>query len=230
MNAEKYVQQGNAATPNLYVRVFQLAVRALFHLVFRIRVIGKDNVPPTPVIICANHLGWADMFLVLLFFPVKPRIYVLGEQQVKDISGFRRRIINSLQVMVMLDRNKPLQALRIMEDLLRRGGSILIFPEGHLGNREGELQVLQHGAAHASLTTGTPLLPVAVTGTSELWLRRTLVLRIGKPIVPAEFEGELRPRMHTMTARLDIAMRALLPGDRQRARVKLLRRWLTNLF
>jgi 1-acyl-sn-glycerol-3-phosphate acyltransferase len=230
LDTTRYIQQGNAAKSSGYIKAFRLFVRMLFRLFFRVRVIGKENVPRTPVIICANHLGWADMFLVLLFFPVEPRIYVLGEQQVKSISDFRERVIDSLKIMVMLDRSKPLQALRLMEDVLRRGGSILIFPEGRLGTQEGQLQDLQHGASHAGIVTGVPLLPVGVTGTGELWLRRRLVLRIGKPIAPTEFEGELRPRMHAMTARLESSMRALLPGDRQRARVKLLRRWLTKLL
>jgi 1-acyl-sn-glycerol-3-phosphate acyltransferase len=227
---EEYLQQGNASVSSWYVRTFRLVVKLLFRTFFRVRVVGKQNVPRTPVIICANHLGWTDVFLVLLFFPVEPRIYVMGEQEVKYISSFRKHVIESLQVFVMLDRKKPLQAVHVMEDILKRGGSILIFPEGHLGSREGQLQELQHGAAHISITSGVPLLPVGLTGSSDLWLRRELVVRIGKPIPPADFEGDLRTRTHTMTSRLDREMRALLPGDKQRARVKLLRRWLTKLL
>jgi 1-acyl-sn-glycerol-3-phosphate acyltransferase len=227
---EEFLQQGNAAPSNWYVRAFRLVVKALFLAFFRVRVKGKQNVPRTPVIICANHLGWTDAFLVLLFFPVEPRVYVIGEQQVKFISSFRRRVIESLQVFIMLDRTKPLQALHVMEDVLRRGGSILIFPEGRLGTREGQLQELQHGAAHASIATGVPLLPIGLTGCSDLWLRRELVVRIGKPVPPTAFEGDLRSRTHAMTDRLAVDMQALLPGDKQRARVKLFRRWLTKLF
>lgn len=185
----------------------------------------------TPMIICANHLGWADTFLVMLFFPAEPRIYVLGEQQVKQISGFRTHVIDWLEIMVMLDRSKPLEALRMMRDVLQRGGSLLIFPEGRLGTEEGALQELHDGAAHLSVVSGVPLLPVGLTGTSELWLRRKLTLRIGKPINPNEFEGDTRTRMHAMTERLDMEMRVLLPGDRdRRPRIKLLRRWLTELL
>jgi 1-acyl-sn-glycerol-3-phosphate acyltransferase len=227
---EEYLQQGNAARSSLYVRAFRLVAKVLFLIFFRVRVIGKRNIPRTPVIICANHLGWTDAFMVLLFFPVEPRIYAMGEQEVKFISSFRRWVIESLQVFVMLDRKKPLQAIHVMEDILKRGGSILIFPEGRLGYREGDLQELQHGAAHISITSGVPLLPVGLTGNSELWLRRKLVVRIGEPVRPEEFEGDLRSRTHAITGRLDREMRALLPGDKQHARVKLLRRWLTKLL
>src|SRR5437016_4238619 len=106
--AKQHLQLGAAAPARWHIKAFKLAVRSIFKLFFRVRVIGRKNVPRAPVIICANHLGWADMFLVLLFFPTEPRIYVLGEKQVKYISGFRTRVIDWLEIMVMLDRSKPL--------------------------------------------------------------------------------------------------------------------------
>lgn len=226
----QHIQGGSAGRARWHVRLMWLLIRALFRLFFSVRVVGLQNVPRTPAIVCANHLGWADSFLVLLFFPVEPRIYVLGEEQVREISSFRTRVIDALQIMVDLDRSKPREALRTMQDVLRRGGSLLIFPEGRLGEEEGNLHELQHGAAHLSVFSGAPLVPVGLTGTSQLWLRRRLIMRIGKPIEPDRFSGDTRARLHDMTAKLEREMRALLPGDRERARVRLLRRWLTNLF
>ncbi|MFL5734153.1 MAG: lysophospholipid acyltransferase family protein [Chloroflexia bacterium] len=228
--AEAHLQMGNAARARWYIRAFKLVVRAIFRIFFKIRVRGLKNVPSTPVIICANHLGWADTFLVLLFFPVEPRAYVLGEQQVKYISGFRTKVIDSLEIMVMLDRSKPVQAIRIMQDVLKRGGSLLIFPEGKLGYQEGHLQELQEGAAHISQVSKVPLLPVGLTGTQELWLRRTLTMRIGKPIDHTTFQGDTHTRVRDMTTRLHNDMQALLPGDPERPRFKPLNKWLTKLF
>jgi 1-acyl-sn-glycerol-3-phosphate acyltransferase len=205
-------------------------VRGLFRLFFRVKVVGLSNLPSTLVLICANHLGWADPFLVLLFFPVEPRIYVLGLDPTA-VSGFRTRVVSALEVMVALDRDKPLKALRTSEDVLKRGGSLLVFPEGGtLGAEEGTLLELQHGAAHLSQVSGIPILPVGITGTKELWLRRTLTVRIGKLIQPTGFEGDMRSRVHSMTAYLSRAMRVLLPGDHDHPRFKPLNRWLTKLF
>jgi len=224
------IQEGDAGKARLHLRLFRLAVRTIFRLLFRIKIVGLDNVPQTPVVICANHLGWTDPFLVLLFLPIEPRIYILGEREVKQISGFRTIMINWMQVMVALDRDKPREALRIMQSVLERGGSLLLFPEGHLGKVEGDLLELQHGAAHLSVTAGVPLLPVGLTGTSMLWVGRRLVVRIGNLIDPTLFEGGTRERVRSITKRLDSDLRALLPGDRQRGGVRLLRAWLTDLF
>jgi 1-acyl-sn-glycerol-3-phosphate acyltransferase len=218
------------ARASLWIRAFRLFVKLIFLLFFRVRVHGLENVPRGPVIVCANHLGWADAFLILLFLPVEPRIYVLGDRNVLDISSFRTRVIMALRILVPLDRSKPVEAVRVMEGVLKRGGSLLIFPEGALGTKEGELLALEPGAAYLSVRSGVPLLPVGLTGTSELWLRRTLVVRIGKPIYPDAFTGDTASRVNAITDALGRAMRALLPGDRERPRVRLLRRWLTNLF
>ncbi len=212
------------------VRVIRALLRALFGTCFRVRVIGRRAVPPTPVIICANHLGWADLFLVLLYFPVQPRIYVLAEREVEAISPARTWFFHRLQILVPLDRGKPREALAVMTAILERGGSLLIFPEGQVGHVEGTLAPLQHGAAHLSQLTGVPLLPVGLTGPSVLWLGRRLVLRIGRPLAPTAFSGDLRARIRAQTAALDTALRALLPGDTQRPRFRPLRRRLTELF
>jgi 1-acyl-sn-glycerol-3-phosphate acyltransferase len=219
----------SAARAKWYVKGARVIVRALFRVFFQIRVVGLENVPRTPVIVCANHLGWTDPFLVLLFFPVEPRIYVLGLHPGR-ISKFRAVVVDALQVIVALERDKPRQALRLSEQILERGGSLLIFPEGKLGKQEGTISELQQGAAHMSVVTDTPLLPAGLTGTSELWLRRKLIMRIGKPISPDDFEGDLRTRLRDITSTLDHRMRALLPGDTEHPKVKLLRKWLTNLF
>jgi 1-acyl-sn-glycerol-3-phosphate acyltransferase len=214
----------------LRLRLFRMVLRAVFRLLFRVGVRGLGQVPATPVIVCANHLGWTDPFLVLLFLPIEPRIYVLGEKQVKRISWFRSLVIDALGIMVSLDRDKPLQALRTMEEVLHKGGSLLIFPEGHLGTEEGQLKELQQGAAHLSQKSGVPILPVGLTGTSKLWVRRTLTVRVGAPISPEDFAGDLRTRLHTMTDALDASLRSLLPGDREHPRLRLLERWLTRLL
>jgi 1-acyl-sn-glycerol-3-phosphate acyltransferase len=118
-----------------------------------------------------------------------------------------------------------------MQDVLKRGGSLLIFPEGRLGTEEGSLQDLQRGAAHISQISKIPLLPVGLTGTKELWLRRTLTMRIGKAIVPTRFEApQSHTRVEEMTSTLARDMSALLPGDAERPRFKLLSKWLTKLF
>jgi 1-acyl-sn-glycerol-3-phosphate acyltransferase len=225
-----HLPEGDIVRASVPLRAFRLFARLIFGLVFRVHIEGRANVPRHPAIICFNHLGWGEAFLVLLYFPVEPRIYGIGHEYVSEISGFRHWLMDKLHVLIPMDVNQPFRALRLSEEVLQRGGSLLISPEGHLGDREGDLLPLQPGAAHASIMTGVPLLPVGITGTKEMWLRRPLTVRIGPPIDPGDFTGDRRTRVHAMTVALDRAMRALLPGDAAHPRIKLLRRRLTELF
>jgi len=211
-------------------KLARLIARAIFVCLFRVRVIGLENVPKTSYIACVNHLGWAEGFMVILFFPTEPRFYGLGERQVMERSRFRRWFFKQVDVLIPLERDKPREAIRVMEAVLKRGGALGMAPEGTLGAQEGTISELQEGAAFLSVRTGVPLLPVGATGTLELWLRKKLTLRVGRPIDPNEFVGASHTRVQAMTARLTEELRALLPGDDPMPRVKLLRTWLTNLF
>src|SRR5690349_8167531 len=107
---ELHPQTGDMVHAARSLKLFRLVLRAIFRLVFRVRVVGLNNVPEKLVIICANHLGWTGAFLVLLFLPVEPRIYILGERQVAHISKFRNAMIRWMNVMVPLDRDRPREA------------------------------------------------------------------------------------------------------------------------
>lgn len=117
-----------------------------------------------------------------------------------------------------------------MESSLRSGGSLLVFPEGKLGTEEGAIGPLQPGAAHISHLASVPLLPVGLTGTRDLWLRRTLIVRIGMPIEPTPYAGGLRQRVDATTEQLSKSICALLPGDGTPHTIKPLEKWLTSLF
>lgn len=224
------LQPGDAAPATVQLRLFRLFVRGLFRLFFRVRVVGLERVPSTQVIVCGNHLGWADPFLVMLFLPLEPRIYALGLHPARA-SAFRTLIVDKLQIMVVLDPSRPRQVLAASKGVLERGGSLLVFPEGGTdGAQEGGLRPLQHGAGHMSVATGAPVLPVAISGTRELWLRKTLTLRIGEPIYPTCFSGDPRTRSRKLTSALDFRLRLLLHVERSRPRLRLLKGWLTGLF
>lgn len=229
---ELHTQEGDAARAGLFVRVMQVVIRAIFGALFRVRVSGLDNLPGGPMIVCANHMGWADPFLVLLFFPIEPRIYVLGDHNAVGRTGFRATMMRLLKVVVTVSPTSGYRALREMEDVLKRGGSLAIFPEGAPPHevREGYVRPLKRGAAHLAIMSGTPLVPVGIGGTSELWLRRRIVMRVGKPIDPGEFTGPPRERANSLTDRLYREISALVPIVRQGSGPRLLRRWLTKVF
>ena len=101
---------------------------------------------------------------------------------------------------------------------------VAIYPEGNYGKHEGEVLPFKKGFAHFAIDNGVPVLPVALSGMQDLWLRKTVRVIIGRPI---ESAGQ------TVDSLVQVAeerMRELLPPYREPGDVKLLRRALTKLF
>lgn len=220
------------ARPTVGALILRGLVGVLFRLLFRIRVEGRAQIPPGPCVICANHLGWSDPFLMLLFLPATPRLQMLGLHP-RVISAFRAWVVDHLGVLVELDRAHPVEGVRRARAALSDGYSMLVFPEGtYQGATEGQLQALHPGAAYLSLASGLPIVPVGLTGTGALWLRRPITIRIGPPLWPESGPGTRHERAAALTEAIRTALLALLPGDAAGAamRLRLLRRWLSTLF
>jgi 1-acyl-sn-glycerol-3-phosphate acyltransferase len=130
---------------------------------------------------------------------------------------------NSIEAMRRLDR--------IVQATFARGEGIMLFPEGRLGNVEGELLPLKRGAAIYALRYGVPIVPIALIGTQDLYFGKELTLRIGEPLV---FPQSNRPKPFDVQAvlnELQGALTALLPKDyREPTGLKPLRHFLNNLF
>ena len=117
----------------------------------------------------------------------------------------------------LIGRESELSALEV-------GGAVAIFPEGNYGPAEGELMPFKKGFAHFAIKAGVPVVPVALSGTKDLWLRKPIKVVIGKPILPAG---------HTPESLTDVGyqhVKELMPAYREESGRKLLRRQLTHLF
>lgn len=129
-----------------------------------------------------------------------------------------------------------IQQLRQIDDsvqaILKRGDSILLFPEGRLGGQEGQLHLpLKRGTVIYALRSGVPIVPVALIGTQNLYLRKVLTLRFGPPLHFGQSKRPKRQEIDSALAQLEQTLRDLLPPTYQDpAGPKLLQGWLNHLF
>jgi 1-acyl-sn-glycerol-3-phosphate acyltransferase len=130
---------------------------------------------------------------------------------------------NTIESMRKLDR--------IVQAAFNRGESILLFPEGKLGNVEGQVLPLKRGAAIYAIRSGVPIVPIALVGTKDLFFRKELTVRIGEPIT---FSQSNRPKSQQVQAVIDelqVAMQDLLPQDySEPTGKKPFRNFLNHLF
>jgi 1-acyl-sn-glycerol-3-phosphate acyltransferase len=219
-----------AEHPLLRDRVARVVIRLLLALFFRVQVDGRERIPTgRPLICAANHHSWLDPFLLLAILPLTPRRYAIGNASA--VSSAWRRVITPFHTFIPLDRARPQAAIHAMEDILDRGNTLIIFPEGGIGPGDGHVRPLQSGTAYLAQRTGYPILTVGITGSYDLWWRKRLTVRIGPCIHPAHFvEGTARARRTALLADLRAQIQALLVRERAHHGPTLLRRTLTNLF
>jgi 1-acyl-sn-glycerol-3-phosphate acyltransferase len=216
---------GRKAT--LAYRLVRLVAVPALRLAFNYRITGRERIPRTGTyVVIGNHLGWLDALTFLIVFPIEPRIHFLA-----DPTGMMRRrlewaLIKATGGVVPVDRalrNDP-RLFRHVFRCLELGGAVALFPEGDIGPREGEIQPFKRGFAHFAVEAGVPVVPVGLSGTKDLWLRKKIEVFIGEPISPVgkDFDEVLRLGPE--------AVRNLLPAYVEPPGRKPLRRWLTGLF
>ncbi|PSR16587.1 1-acyl-sn-glycerol-3-phosphate acyltransferase [filamentous cyanobacterium CCP3] len=118
-----------------------------------------------------------------------------------------------------------------VQSLLARGDGIMLFPEGRLGEQEGQMHALKRGSVLYAMRSGVPIYPVAIIGTKTLYFRKRLTLRFGPPVYVPYQPRPKRAAIDTALADLEQAFQALLPADYQEPQgPKLLNHWLDHLF
>jgi 1-acyl-sn-glycerol-3-phosphate acyltransferase len=211
----------------LAYRALRLLAVPLFRLLFRFRVSGRERIPRSGTyVVIGNHLGWMDAVTLSIFFPIEPRLHFLA-----DPTGMMRQpllwaLIRATGGLVPVDRahHGDRRLFRYVDHCLQIGGAVALFPEADFGPREGELLPFKKGFAHFAADAGVPVVPIALTGTKELWLGKTIGLRIGAPI-PSQGR-----KVDELLQHGEQAVAELLPPYQEAPGRKPLRVWLTGLF
>jgi 1-acyl-sn-glycerol-3-phosphate acyltransferase len=211
----------------LAFRLIRFVSLPILHLMFRIQVLGFENVPKKGnFIIIANHLNWLDSFAILAIFKPEPRIHFLGDTKILVTRRFQWFMVRSVGGFIPVNRSLQHDPalFRHVDRCLERGGVVALYPEGNYGKAEGELLTFKKGFAHFALENKTPVLPVAFSGTKDLWLRKTVRMVVGEPILP---DGQTVDSMVELGAH---RIRGLMPTYSEPNGLKLFRRRLTHLF
>ncbi|MDO4411612.1 1-acyl-sn-glycerol-3-phosphate acyltransferase [Cutibacterium sp.] len=147
--------------------LFAPGVRALWHP----HVIGAENIPAEGgAILACNHIAAVDPVVVAamidrkLTYPAKKELFA-GDRGLwsKVVAWFLRAIDQ-----VPLDRSggrTSLAAIGSVEDRLAEGGLVGIFPEG-TRSPDGRLYKGKTGVARMALGSGTPVVPMGISGTT----------------------------------------------------------------
>ncbi|OGR81669.1 MAG: hypothetical protein A2X32_03885 [Elusimicrobia bacterium GWC2_64_44] len=147
--------------PVLLLLVY-LFFRTFFRLFNRIRVEGLENIPPTgPLIVACNHLSNADPPALLSYLALVRLPNIIAKKELFSI--FPLSYFLPRWGAIPVDRVREggdLGALRGCLTALKRGGCLVIFPEGT--RAKGRKLKPKPGVALMAHKAGTPVLAARI--------------------------------------------------------------------
>jgi 1-acyl-sn-glycerol-3-phosphate acyltransferase len=185
------------------------------------KVEGQENIPESgPMLVASNHLSNLDPAIVAAALP-RPPVFLAKKELFKfRLGAALMRAYGAYPV----DRSRAdLRALNwINGQLLSEHRIAMVFPEG-TRSRTGGLLRGQPGLAHIAISTGVPVVPIALTGSENLnnvlkvvKPTATLRLKIGKPFIVTQSDGGVsRRRAMNVTKEIMVRIAKMLPEDKR---------------
>ena len=192
----------------------RLAMWGAWHIAgIRYRLSGMHNLPNGPVILAPKHQSAWETLAFTTLMP-RPLCYVFKRELLwVPFFGWALGRLD----MVHIDRSRRAEAWNKVAEqggrFMRQGNWVIMFPEGTRTARGGQ-GVYKSGASRLAISTGVPLLPIAVTS-ARCWPRNAFVKRpgvidvsIGTPIPsvgrePDELMREVEAWVEAEMRRLD---------------------------
>ena len=138
--------------------------------------------PKNQYIFCPNHFSYLD---IVLTGCVWHDMVWIGKKSIEKVPvfGFIYKNLN-----ILVDRKSLRSSLAVIEkskEVLKRGQSLVIFPEGGIKSRKPpELASFRDGAFVIAKDTGIPLVPVSILHTWKILPKSNKpLLKWGRPVV-----------------------------------------------
>lgn len=149
-------------------RFTSVALKLLFALTFkRVRVVGREFLEtPGAKIFASNHTSYFDVLPLMSGLGVPYRFVAKQEVHEMPFIGTFLRQMAHLSFN-RTDADSRLRQAEEMEEYLKNGQSVFVFPEGTFTQEDG-IRPFQLGAFKAAMATGAPILPVSIAGTRKI--------------------------------------------------------------
>ena len=141
---------------------------------WKVRIEGTEKISRgTVYIMVSNHQSGAD---ILVLFKLYSHYKWVAKQSLfyYPFIGWNMWM-NGYIPIVRTRRRSRLMMIGKSAEAVRKGNSVMIFPEG-TRTRDGNLQPFKAGAFRLALETGSPVLPIAIIGTYHAIRKDSLLI------------------------------------------------------
>lgn len=207
-----------------HFRLSRPAIKAVFRLIFhilgRVEVIGKENIPfGKPYVVAMNHISIFDPPLIGAFWPED--LEIVGASDVFEKPG-QGQILKIYGVIPVHRGEYDRALMQRVIIAIKAGYPLLIAPEGGRSHVTAMRRAFP-GVAYIVEATGVPVVPVGIVGTTDdFWQRAKrgerpqLEVRIGLPIILPLITEKGAARREARQRNADLVMQhlaGLLPED-----------------
>jgi len=200
--------------------VLKAVFRAIFRILSRVKITGKENIPyGKPYVVAMNHVSIFDPPLAGAFWP--EQLEIIGASDVFGKPG-QGQILKAYGVIPVHRGDYDRTLFTRIISVIKAGFPLLIAPEGGRSHVTAMQRALP-GISYIVEQTQVPVVPVGLVGTTEdFWQRAKrgerppLEIRIGKPITLPEITAKGAEKHEARQNNADLVMRylaGLLPEE-----------------
>jgi 1-acyl-sn-glycerol-3-phosphate acyltransferase len=194
-------------------------------LAYRVRAIGRENVPKSgPLVLAPNHFSQMDHFFIGLYLRRKIRFMAKSQLFGPPLLTYTYKHGG---VIPIRRGHRDEEAFKTAFTVLDQGGMLLIYAEGGR-SRSGKLGEPKRGVGRIALESGVPIVPVAVHGSAKVrrWKRfrfPKVTVQFGEPIsFPVEGSPDRERQLEAATEVFD-RVRAMYTTLEERGRRNVIR-------
>ena len=162
----------------IFYKVVKPLVIFLIKVLYRPKVVGKENIPKEGrILLAGNHKEWLDPVLLVA---VQPRqVHFLAKEEL--FHGIMKIITKGMGCIPVNRKIHDKNALHGAIDFLNHDLCIGIFPEATINRTQETILPFKIGAVKACKETNTLLVPFVITGQYKLF-GKTLKVEFFKPM------------------------------------------------
>ena len=161
--------------------------KVVLKLFYKFEVYGKENFIKGAAVVTSNHVSFFDPSV--LVSAIEEEVHFLAKDTLFKVPVFNK-IIKSLNAHPISFSSSNIQTFKIVNELLRKGKKIVIFPEG-TRSEDGKLDKLLPGIAFIINLTKCNIIPTYIHGAYKVWgknrkfpkLFGKIICIFGKPIL-----------------------------------------------
>lgn len=161
---------------DLLYRFLKVIVRAIFFSIFRVKIIGKENLNFSgKMIIYSNHVAAIDPIFIHCMLDRMPK-FMAKKELFKN--KFVAWLITKLGAFPVDRGHTDMNAIKSAFRVLNNGEILGIFPEGRR-TTDGNMGKFMPGAALIALRANAPMLPMYISRRMKPFCRTYFI--VGKP-------------------------------------------------